>query len=307
MSMCLRRKKCVLENEKIYKRLLLLYSTMKAKATYALFLSVTILLMFPFVAALETPIIVETLPNHQVTVNVLNPSTGDAHKSLEGNTNAAGSVTLTYASNSNQKLNFYVIVRTGEGKIVLTKQFEGYETGTTVTLKVTVDTPKTTAITTTNITPNATANETPKNTTPVNLTQNLTRTQNATDISATSTAVGTSSSAFASIWDSIVSYRYIISIIIILILLALIIIKFWSSVKRKIDERRAFLKSSGFKEKVSEKDLDKGSPRELLNAERKLRQLQEEIDTIKNKNRRILEAERKYEEAKREFERLRRE
>ncbi len=273
---------------------------MKTKITYAVVLSVILLTILPLVAAVETAIGVETLRNHQVTLNILNPNTGDAYKSLEGTSNAEGIATLTYTSSSNQNINIYAIIRNSEGKIVLTKSFESLSTGNAIVLKVLGTTTTAPPVTT----PNLTVNETPKNTTPINLTQNLTITQNATNLSTTSASSYSLGSTFTSIWKTLITYGYIIGIIIILILLVLLIIKFWPNIRRKIDERQALPRT---KEKSSEKDTDAGSPRELLNAEKKLKQLQQEIDGIKNKNRRIIEAERKFEDAKRELERLRRE
>lgn len=280
---------------------------MNRKITYALVFSVILFTIVPLISAVETAIGVETLPDHQVTLNILNPNTGDAYKSIEGTSNAEGIATLTYTSSSTQNVNIYAIIRNKEGKIVLTKSFESLSTGNAIALKVLTITTTTSPVKA----PNVTANETLKNSTPsVNLTPNLTITQNATNLSATNLSASQTASSysfgstFTSIWKVLVSYGYIIGIIIILILIVLLIIKFWPNIRRKIDERRTLSRT---KEKDAEKDLDAGSPRELLNAEKKLKQLEAEISSIKNKNRRIIEAERKFDDAKRELERLRRE
>ncbi len=273
---------------------------MEKKIAYALLFSVLILLIFPFVSAVETPIGVETLPNHQVMLNILNPNTGDAIKSLEGNSSADGLVTLTYTSTSSQNVNIYAIIRNSNGKIVLTKQFDGLSTGSALSLKILVA--GTAPVVTT--TPNVTVNDTPKNITPVNLTQNLTAIKNNSNLSVTNTSSYSFGTTLTNVWNTLKGYALIIGIIIVLILLALILFKYWPNIQRKLDERKVLSKT---KEKTIEKESSFGSTKELSNAERKLRQLQEEIDNIKNKNRRISEAERKFEDARRELERLRRE
>ncbi len=277
---------------------------MKSKVLYRLVFSIILLLIIPLVVAVDTPIGVETLPSHQVTLNILNPNNGDVYKSLEGNSSSEGIVSLTYTSSTNQKINIYAIIRSSVGKIVLTKSFEDISTGSATTLKVLANAP----VVTPPITPTPLV-ETPKNITPtVNVTPNVTIT-NTTNTTATNASSNNSSfglgSALSSFWNTIVGYAYILGTIIVILLLAFLLHRYWPDIKIKIDERRA---NSSKREKVrdKEKDLDLGSPKELINAEKKLKQLQEEIDGIKNKNRKVAEAERKFDEAKRELDRLKR-
>ncbi|MBM3232812.1 ATP synthase F0 subunit B [Candidatus Pacearchaeota archaeon] len=260
-----------------------------------------ILLVMPLVSAVETSIGVETLPGHHVTLNILNAKTDDLYKSLEGNASTSGIASFTYTSSSTRDINIYTIIRNENGKIVLTKKFTGMTTGNAITLKVIDETNKLAA--SSPPAPNLTVNNSPQNNTPVNLSVNITA-KNDTNVTSNVTSNATSfnfESAASGLWNNILGYSYIILIVVIVLALAFLIYWFWPTISSKLKS----IKPTQFAKTGN--NFDTGESKELIHAERKLKQLEEEIYKIKNRGKRIAEAERKFEEAKRELERVKKE
>ncbi len=256
---------------------------------------------------LATDITIKTRPSREVTLNIINPTTEDLIKSIEGTSDKEGKAYMNF-SVEKAIVDLAVIVRF-DGKITSFKKFTGYSTSGPISIDLT-----TPPIITLNLTNSSQNNQTEnKNETlvqPINpIANQVNNSNNTAEIieSSNLSAINSSVSGF-SIFDitnpikSVISSKityYIIgglfAVAILVFIMKLII------VKRRSGE------FGGFKPwpRISGHSDYTIKDRQLLEAERKIKQAQEELEAIKQRKRKLVEAEARYEEAKRELEKAR--
>ena len=263
-----------------------------------LLLIVLLLAILPLVSAYETIITAQADSSiYEMTINVLDPSSLNAIKTYINDTDTSGKLTITHSS-SYDKLAFSVIQRKN-GKIVQIKKFGNYTASDLIFLDL-----RTSTSATTNPTNNLTTSSnitTSTNTTSISTTQTNNTTQNQITGNTISNQTGnTSPTSFVSkITRNLVPVLYYIGIgLAIIIGIAIVIGVVLYLVKYIKNKKPPIVKDS--KQPISVSD------KELANAERKIKELQVEIDRIKNKKNTLAEAERKFEEAKKELERAKR-
>ncbi len=263
-----------------------------------LLLLLAIILVVPMVAADDqTSILVHTLTDHNVTVNVIDPKNGDALDMLNNNSDANGDSSLVYTSASRRDISLYILVRK-EGKIILTKQVDDITTGATVNVEILY--PKPAAPKVVNVT-----NSTSANTTSVNTSVNSTPAHvvNATpvpiiDSSNENTTKITGKASFD--LSSFPTYGYYIIAAAIIAGLLFMLNKngFFSSLSLP-----SFSQASTKGPLTPPKQTFKDS--ELAAAERKIKDAASELQRIKEKRMKEIDAQKKFEEAKRALEKAR--
>ncbi len=256
-------------------------------------LAIMVLLLIPSVFATTTTINVVTEPFHDVTLNVLEPTSLDALQTIEKKADNSGLMTTAYASGHSQ-LAFSVIIRK-DGKIVVKKSFDKMTTGGSITLDAKAET-------TPVVTPPApVVNTTPAANPIVNNVSNSTNQSNITGnaVSGPESNKTSWTNSFSSKTLAKIGY-YAIGLVVLVIL---IIIIYWIIGKIK-ENRHSIRKPSvpwGHQYNASEGTSD----RDLAQAERKIREAQAEIDRIRNKKAQMIDARRRFEEARRDLERFR--
>lgn len=291
------------------------------KLTLALF--GLILLLLPLILA--TDINIHSRTGNEITINILNPETGDALAApAVGTTDANGDVKLTFDV-SRSIVNLYIIDR-HEGMIVRKKSMTGISTSSGAII---VDMLATTPANTTTSTAPAVTNTTPVAT---NTTETITTTAENTTLTPTPTDTASStipaaepspqttetttnensnsisgfsiSSLVPSINKKVMGFTFLIIVVIALIVFVLIyVVK-----KRPLDIINLLIPKNSKQEKLVFHD------RILRDAERRLRSAQEEISRIKMHNERLArirvhhqkvkEAEERFLQAKEELNRI---
>jgi hypothetical protein len=270
--------------------------------SFSIFLFLAVILLFPFVSAVDTPITVKTVANHvfSITLNVLDSDSLDALQTYINDTDSNGQMEVVFSSTVS-KVTFSAIIR-DRGSIVLTKRFGNYTLGSPIILD-------TMAVeSTTPLVASSEVLSTVNQTIIANSSQNLTNTtiNSSNSLISGKPILNTSNSSISLFFTKTGNFikDQIIYILgtIILVILIFFIVRFFILKK---DSFMRIPKSDlrpikGFKATPQIKDRD------LANAERKIREAQEEIDRIRNKKQRMADAEKRYEESKRELDRLRR-
>ena len=252
----------------------------------------------PLIMADDTTIIVKTLPNHtyDVLLTILNANNPDAMPfSVENDTNSDGTLTYVYSS-ATQTIIFSVTAwlnGTIAGKRIFNTTV--YHTGGSIVLDLfgVDNNPVSPPPAPINLTANVT-----NNTIILNSTINITNGNQTVILNPKS-----SNSLFSKInWGKILMWiGIIIGAIIVIVLIIFGIIILIRKIKSMPSSMGESKKSKGDVAVISNK-----MEKELVEAERKIKEAQETIDFIKNKKSKVSEAERRFEEAKKELERLRR-
>ena len=273
-----------------------------------------IVAFLPLVSAENMQITVQTLPRVlSAQINVINPNTGDAIRSLSNDTDSSGKVVFNYVAPI-ASVSFYVIIRE-DGKIILTKRTGNYVSSYgPLTIEVlpaaSVSSTATSSANTSAVSANTSAS-TAANTTNTTTTMTAAATNASNQTSklmlALSSFMGKTAEKFRSyMW-------YIIGIVIVGGVAYFIIFAVRHKERFKIFKKR---EPSFVEIKPRAKGELRAEPRDakeagtgnmdkrLAEAERKIREAQDEIERIRNRKQMVSEAEKKFEEAKRELEKL---
>lgn len=244
-------------------------------------------------ATVDTTITVFSGTGQTIQLNVLDRYGESVYVFNETQTDSAGKASFTYTSGSRDAINFSVIARGSSGNIIKMKKFGGYFSGDLIALDMTTSSsaPTTPVANTTTTTVANTTNTT--STIPVVNTTNTTT-------AATTTSTDNGPGIFAKSKDFIVAkWIWIVGVLVALIVIY-VLIRLAPLIKRKIDsmpKAPSPVVDSRPKSRIES---------QLLEAERKIKQAQAEIDALKNREGKVKEAERRFEEAKRELERAKR-
>ncbi len=265
------------------------------------------LALLPFIAADETLITVKVLPqyNYSITLNVLDPETGEAilPSPFENSTGTAGQVTIPFTSAS-RRITFSVLARQ-EGRIVINQKmgsFPNYSTGGTVLLDLfppqNLTIPSNAITTASNATTtNTTANQT-------NSSANLTI-PNITLTNIEINASGNFSSFFSFIpaikWDKIKIWVYYSIGALLGIIVIFLAIKFLP----KIRGAGHFSGSTASSKNETIRIITNPQvEKDLAEAQAKIKEAQATIENIQTRKQQILEARRKFDEAKKNLDNL---
>lgn len=280
-----------------------------------IFIAVFAIMQFmPLISAENMQITVQTMPRVlSVQVNVINPSTSDAIRSLSNDTDSSGKVVFSYVPPI-ASVSFYVIVRE-DGKIILTKRTGNYASSYgPLTIDVlpaaSVSSTTTSSANTSAVSANTTAS-TAANTTNTTATMTAAATNASNQTSklmlALSSFMGKTAEKFRSyMW-------YIIGIVVAGGVVYFIIFAARHKERFKIFKKRepnfVEIKPKAKSELRAEprdiKEAGTGNmDKRLAEAERKIREAQDEIERIRNRKQMVSEAEKRFEEAKRELEKL---
>jgi len=273
---------------------------------------ILILFLIPFVFSLRTLVYVkEVTPGYGVTVNVLDPNSGDAIASVIGVANSAGEAELNFSSEKST-VDLFVIIR-HLGKIVQTKKFTGYSTANPI--MVGIGEPK--PIVTTppvNNTPAPIVNTTTAPTPPVNNTLPISNavSSSASNKTKTNSSISMFFTGIKDLGSSIFSkipWKIILYVVLGIVVIAVLVFVFIFA-KDKFKDKYSHRGGSGIAPKVyfgskSTPGISSGEERALRAAEEKIKSAQEEINMIRHRKEKIKEAERRLEQDKRELEKLR--
>lgn len=271
-----------------------------AKKLYFLTFILFLFIVLPLVSSIDTPITVKTDSGHvfAITLNVLDPTSGDALQTFTNNTDLFGQASFLFSA-TNSQAGFSVVERL-DNKIVQTKTFDTYNLGSAIVLDISSSIPST--VNNASVTNLSTNSSSAVNSTNTNVTLIST---NSTKLNSTNSSLKPAVSGFAFNGSQVSSFfnnikYYILGLIVLIAILFLA----WFFYKRRKNDFMHIPKSQ-LRSKEESRILA-SKDRQLENAERKIREAQEEIERIKNRKRQISEAEQRYEESRRELERLRR-
>ena len=246
---------------------------------YLLFFAV--FLVIASVSALDTKIYVTTYSNTEVSINVLDPASSSSFLSIDGLADISGNAVLNFTPDR-MYVGMYVMIRRS-GSLIMAKKFENVATNAPINLRMIKEEPVV------NTTPPATAvvNITvdPPAAPIVNISTDTSGAENSAPI--TGNAVVSENSGI-----KIPSFvYYILGGVVLIGLLGYVGFKFF-----RRDSYAGISSQSSVKTSVN-----MISNKELMEAERKLKLAQEEIDKIKHKKSRLDEAQRNFEVAKKEL------
>lgn len=247
--------------------------------------------LFGFVSAVDTPISVITLSNHNITINILNPISGDALYTIEGSSKDDGNAYLSLVTNNIQDVNAFVIVRNSYGKIIKTKEFNGLTTGRSFTFNMKEEDPKPVSLLISNITLNNTVNVSKQNDSILNDSNKNDSTNLSLEKKDKVNSV--SGSAVSGLNGDT---GLIIGIVVVVIILLVVLFYVW----KKYGKGDVGTISKPAKVGSGERDSDK----RLKQTQRELEEAQREINRLKNRDK-ISNIERRIEEERKEIERLR--
>lgn len=268
---------------------------MVKKLFYALLL-VSLIAIIPAVFAEDTPITVTTYPNHTVTINVLDPSSGDAYAVLTNKSDESGSVTLTFVSGGRKEIDLYFLIRK-DGKIILSQKDSGsYVTGNAISFDLRTPEPAPTpAPTPAPVVENTTVAENTSDSAPqeeiIDDSVSVEETQN----NASAEAKVTGSAISSGLKNLSKSIYYIIGGVILAGLVVLLILK-RNSLGSLVPKRSSNTYYPSARVELNDK--------ELLAAETRIKQVEEQINNMKARNQKKVDAQRKFEEAKRELDKI---
>ncbi len=258
-----------------------------------------------------------------VTLNVINPSSGNLIVSVDNDTDATTGIANFYYDSASQTVTYAVIARYN-GKIMVhktTQEIGNYSTGAGITsinlLQGLTTTPTTTVV---NTTPTTTISLNSSASDASDATNDTLSSQNSTTINMGG-LFSSSSGALVKIksWFSSMGIYVLYAVIGILILVAIIFLIIWIIKKRNNggfelfrkkddlvmsnDEERKIVKNNQSPFKSSSGDgTNRKIEDELASAEQKIKEAQEEIARIRSKKTKLTDAKQKYEQAKRELE-----
>jgi len=245
------------------------------------------LILISLASATSTQITVLTIPNAEVTINILN-SNYESLQSFVVNASSSGQATATTTVDSSSMI-ISIIIRDFGSIVKGPKKFEGYSTGSPIVIDMTDTTTTTTPPPAT--TPNTTTTTTTTNTTTTNTT-NTTTTPPATTNTTTTTTnstknnssmLGYLSKSLSSLGSGIKNnYIYILiglGAIIIIIVIIFIIKKFWGKIHLGKDPE----------------------DKEIVETEKKVKYLQREVDIIKARKSRLQELNKKFKNLQKEL------
>ena len=280
-----------------------------------LIFSIAIFFSIQLISAIDTPITITSLdPDNNYIFRVQDHYSNETLERVEVQSDSEGIYDQTFESNESLKRLSFALMEIENKKIVETKYFYGeYFTGNAVSLdfkeKIKVENTSTASSTATTQT-NTTINETTTNTT-----TNTTSETTSTNSAITGKAIIDYKEVFSK------SKYYIFGAIAFLILglMAFMIIKKrkakdsnpYSSEKftyKKLDTKINQAETDSFLSKITRSTSSSVSPAssgKIDEAERKIKELQNEINKMKNEQI-IKEAERKLEQDKQDLEKLRR-
>ena len=272
------------------------------------------LFIIPFVSAIETQINIRTLPSHKVNAQILDPVPPNyALDSFNGYANLDGDITFAYKSEL-KEVGIKVQINDKEGKLVTVEKLGNFPTGSPLFLQVikgniSLDFRELSkpAQNTTNATQNVTANQTQPAT---NITNQTTTnvTANQSDVNSTQTGLsGTILGITEKIKFSKTVYYIIIGFAALVVLFFVIRAgyrkyqksPYIGSSTTKIDSQGRIHQQTASNLTSNSKLLEK----ELVSARNKIRELQSEINRMKNQER-IREMEKRIQAEKDEIERL---
>lgn len=236
------------------------------------------LILISLASATSTQITVLTIPNAEVTINILN-SNYESLQSFVVNASSSGQATATTTVDSSSMI-ISIIIRDFGSIVKGPKKFEGYSTGSPIVIDMTDTTTTTTPPPAT--TPNTTTTTTTTNTTTTNTT-NTTTTTTTNSTKNNSSMLGYLSKSLSSLGSGIKNnYIYILiglGAIIIIIVIIFIIKKFWGKIHLGKDPE----------------------DKEIVETEKKVKYLQREVDIIKARKSRLQELNKKFKNLQKEL------
>ncbi len=269
------------------------------------------LAVLPGVFAVNTIVNLDSdKPDHNVTLNVLDPNDLDSITQVMNNTDSSGDAVFVFELNSKRDISFSVLIRKN-GKIVSQKQFDNYVSGEVIDLEL-KDGPKPSApkiVEVKNISNVSSVNESSKkaeNSTSKDSAVNVTASIDKENESKKNTeeqkitgSVSVSGAAFKS------KYLYYI-LGVIVIAAAVFFVMRAKKTLFSFSSPFSFTSASNSSGAGSKEKASVIKDRELADAERKIKEAQEEIRKIRERSSKVAEAERKFNEAKKELDRLKR-
>ncbi len=259
------------------------------------------LVLAPIVSAVTTPIEFRGYPNHNLSAYVINSNDGSEITSLNQDIDSSGITTINLDSGT---VKFYVVATIKkEGKIIKKAATYGnYTAGNSVYINLNEEIPATPVV----AVAEPAENTTEENEIETNTTEGIV--EETATIEPNSEAKITGKSIFSG--ENILAKKWYIIIVASVLFASVIVFFVIKKVKSPAaPENIKIRKYSEMKEELEARKEDESSvsyheSSELLEAEKKIKEAQEDIERIKNKGSRLREAERKFEEAKNELEKL---
>jgi hypothetical protein len=236
------------------------------------------LILISLASATTTQITVLTIPDAEVTINVLNLDY-DALQSFIVNASSSGQATATSTVDLSSII-ISVVIRNYGSIIKGPKKFEGYSSGSPIVLDMTDSTPATTPpitvlatapLDTTPPAANTTPPATPATTPPA--------AQNTTNTSSSSSAFSYLSSVGSGIKNNYIYIIIVIGIIVIIIVIIFIIKKSWGKIQLGKDPEE----------------------KEIIETEKKVKYLQKEVEIMRNRKSRLEEVNKKFKDLQKEL------
>ncbi len=269
-----------------------------------IFSLIILIIAFNLVAAVDTNIKIKTLPNHQVSIFILEPNqVFNSLGSFHFDSDSEGYVTAKYTSSEVREIDLLINVKKENTK-VFSEKFEGYKTGTPISIRIDNE-----------------AKDGHYNN-PSNSTKELNQTNSTSDkkeavkeesqpkeklnISNNQPTTGQVISNGGSSYFSWAFYS-IMGVILIGIVIVVFVWKF-SDFRSGLDSPshpKGLPPGASFKgEKVDHQQVNLSSNKDVLKLEKRLEEAQREIRILKGKDK-IREVEKRLDEDRRELDKLR--
>lgn len=274
------------------------------------------ILVAPLAAALETRITVSTYADHDVEVKILDPykDDNDLIESFSNNTGGDGEITFTHISSRNRISIAVIIRKDGKIKKINDKSIyliENHEAGNPRFIELVegvgvIETTANDTVANETAANETTANETATNETDTNETTLI---ENSTLTAESETQESTQGLAGQTIGEDSENISFsgkIFFIVIIGIAAALLVflVVFKGNLLKRASGGEIRNELSGKRESGAASIPPDKASAELLDAEKKIQEAQEEIRMIKNRKGKIEEAKERLKEARKEVEKL---